>query len=231
MKLSDFRSLEELNLYNKIWVSETHNEKSHSALPGRITPKTAFRTDSRCLRYVDPEKLDAAFIQTKSKVSVDQTGIFNFKNCMYQVKDMNLASSSVVIAWVPLHYEQMYVWCEAKKMWTTAEPFKIGPHIDYELKASFAAPEEVKVEGSRLFDALLKAYAGRHPDAMIYEDLETVRADTRKKEEERKAEESDKHQDSTFSALAEDEDFIRTDEEETHEGVSNTYSVLADSSK
>ena len=225
-RLSDFRSLEELNLYNKVWVSETHNEKGHSALPGRITPRTAFRTDSRCLRYVDPEKLDSAFIQTKSNVSVDQTGIFHFRNCMYQVKDMNLAGSTVVIAWPPLHYEQMYVWCDAKRMWTTAEPFEIGPHIDYELRASFAAPEEVKVEGSRLFDALLKTYAGKHPDACIYEDLETVRVETKKKEEERKAEEHRHHQDSTFSALTEDGNLIRN---ETYEGVANTYSVIASS--
>ena len=145
---------------------------------------------------------------------------------MYQVKDMNLAGSTVVIAWPPLHYEQMYVWCDAKRMWTTAEPFEIGPHIDYELRASFAAPEEVKVEGSRLFDALLKTYAGKHPDACIYEDLETVRVETRKKEEGRKAEEHRHHQDSTFSALTEDGNLIRN---ETYEGVANTYSVIASS--
>ena len=201
-KLMDFRSLEELNLYNKVWVSETHNNRPHSGLPGRITPHTAFFTDSQRLRYVAPETLDAAFIRTKEKVSVDQTGIFRFKNCMYQVKDMSLKSSSVTIAWPPLHYEKMYVWCEAKKTGTTAEPFEIGPYIDFELRQAFTADEEFKAEGSRLFDALLKAYADRNPDSCIYEDLDLIRK-RKVQEDAERSEENKKHmQESTFTMLS-----------------------------
>ena len=200
-RLEDFRSFDELNLFNKMWVSETHNNKPHSALPGHITPRTAFKTDSRVAAFVPPEKLDAAFIRSKDNVSVDQTGIFRFKNCMYQVKDMSLKSSSVTIAWPPLHYERMYVWCEAKKTGTTAEPFEIGPYIDYDLKAAFTAPEEVKAEGSRLFAALLKTYSDRHPDSFIVEELEEIRKRDREADAERKASEEKPRQESTFTNL------------------------------
>lgn len=201
-RLADFESLEALNLHNKVWVEETHNAKGHSALPGGISPETAFLTDSVPLRYVDAGALDAAFILTKTDVKVDQTGILRFGGSDYQVRDMTFRGASVVVAWPPLHRGRLYVWSDRDGgAWTTAEPFVIGEQIDHRLKAALSAPEPAKAEGSRLFAALLKAYAGRHPDEPVLEDLDRIRRRDMAAAEERRAAERAPAQAPTFTAL------------------------------
>src|SRR5690606_19687725 len=71
------KTLERLNELFQVWLSECYQHKSHSALPNKQSPETAFRSDKKALRFMDPDLLTHAFLHCESR-KVDKSGCISF---------------------------------------------------------------------------------------------------------------------------------------------------------
>ncbi|MCM3763330.1 integrase core domain-containing protein, partial [Alkalihalobacillus oceani] len=55
-------TLDRLNELFQVWLTECYQNKPHSALGEKISPETAFRSDKKAIRFIDPETLSNAFL-------------------------------------------------------------------------------------------------------------------------------------------------------------------------
>lgn len=78
------KTLERLNELFQVWLSECYQHKSHSALPEKCSPETAYRSDKKALRFVDPDELATAFLHCESR-KVDKSGCISFQDRKYEV--------------------------------------------------------------------------------------------------------------------------------------------------
>lgn len=101
------RTLEELNEKWKLYMEAYYQEKPHEELPGKISPRTAWDTDSRPLRYVDRELLAEAFLRRENRI-VDNSGCISFKNCKYEV-GLPLVSQKVEVVYDPLYLDEVEI--------------------------------------------------------------------------------------------------------------------------
>lgn len=91
-------TLDKLNEALDLWIDEFYHKQKHHSLEG-ISPSTAFRTDTRPLRFVSPAKLADAFLHTQER-EVDKTGCISFHGKKYEV-GMKLAGRKVEIRYDP----------------------------------------------------------------------------------------------------------------------------------
>lgn len=78
------KTLDHLNTWFQVWLSECHQNKPHSALPENITPETAFRSDRKALRFVKADLLANAFLHSEER-KVDKVGCISFMGKKYEV--------------------------------------------------------------------------------------------------------------------------------------------------
>src|SRR5690554_957363 len=71
------KTLDRLNELFQAWLSECHQNKSHSALEDKQSPEVAFRNDKKALRFVEPEVLSDAFLHCETR-KVDKAGCISF---------------------------------------------------------------------------------------------------------------------------------------------------------
>ena len=72
--------------YNELleaWIEEYYHKSEHSSLMG-LTPKVAFMTDNRPLKFISTEILKEAFLHTEER-EVDRAGCISFKGNLYEV--------------------------------------------------------------------------------------------------------------------------------------------------
>ncbi|MCU6713228.1 DDE-type integrase/transposase/recombinase [Paenibacillus sp. J5C_2022] len=78
------KTLERLNELFQVWLSECYQNKSHSALENKRSPETAYRSDKKALRFVDPDELTNAFLHCETR-KVDKSGCISFMDRKYEV--------------------------------------------------------------------------------------------------------------------------------------------------
>lgn len=78
------KSLESLNTLFRVWLDECYQHKPHSALANSMSPDTAYRSDSKALKYIDPEILASAFLHCEER-KVDKAGCISFQGRKYEV--------------------------------------------------------------------------------------------------------------------------------------------------
>lgn len=78
------KTLVRLNELFQVWLSECYQNKSHSALPDRMSPETTYRSDKQSLRFADPDVLADAFLHCESR-KVDKSGCISFSGRLYEV--------------------------------------------------------------------------------------------------------------------------------------------------
>lgn len=78
------KTLERLNELFEVWLSECYQNKSHSALAENCSPETAYRSDKKALRFVDPDELATAFLHCETR-KVDKSGCISFMDRKYEV--------------------------------------------------------------------------------------------------------------------------------------------------
>jgi transposase InsO family protein len=118
------QSLEELNRLLDVWITEHYHKSIHHSLNG-ISPETAFRTDSRPLKFVSAKDCAEAFLHTEER-EVDKTGCLSFGGKKYEA-GMKLAGRKVEVYFDPTWTDEVEI--HYKGM----EPFKanvlaIGEH-------------------------------------------------------------------------------------------------------
>lgn len=83
VQLEKPQRLEQLNTWFQVWLSECHQNKPHSAL-GEKSPETAFRSDTKALHFVEPQRLASAFLHCEDR-KVDKAGCISFMGKKYEV--------------------------------------------------------------------------------------------------------------------------------------------------
>jgi putative transposase len=78
------KTLDQLNIWFQVWLSECHQNKPHSALPEHTTPEIAFRSDRKALRFVKADLLANAFLHSEIR-KVDKVGCISFMGKKYEV--------------------------------------------------------------------------------------------------------------------------------------------------
>lgn len=100
------QTLEELNHLLDIWITEHYHKSIHNSLNG-ITPETAFRTDSRGLRFIPADVCAEAFLHTQER-EVDKTGCLSFQGKKYEV-GMQLAGRRVEVFYDPTWTDEVEI--------------------------------------------------------------------------------------------------------------------------
>lgn len=116
VKLDKPRTLEELNTKWAAFMEAYYHGKSHEGLPGKISPRTAWESDSRALRFPDPKLLAEAFLRRAHRI-VDNSGCISFKGNKYEV-GLPLTAQKVEVVYDPLYLDEIEI------RYGIMEPFK-----------------------------------------------------------------------------------------------------------
>lgn len=108
-----------LNELFQIWLSECYQNKSHSALEKKMSPETAFRSDKKALRFVDPEILADAFLHSEPR-KVDKSGCINFMGKKYEV-GLPFMGYTVDVVYDPNDITELTIEYEGHTPWKVRE--------------------------------------------------------------------------------------------------------------
>ncbi|WCK54258.1 DDE-type integrase/transposase/recombinase [Aneurinibacillus sp. Ricciae_BoGa-3] len=77
-------TLDRLNELFQVWLAECYQGKPHSALGEKTSPESAFRSDRKALRFINPDALANAFLHCETR-KVDKSGCISFMDQKYEV--------------------------------------------------------------------------------------------------------------------------------------------------
>ncbi|WP_425060327.1 hypothetical protein SCACP_10140 [Sporomusa carbonis] len=78
------QTLDKLNSLFWVWLDECYQNKPHSALGEKTSPQTAYQSDRKPLRFLDPVVVANAFLHCEER-KVDKSGCINFAGQKYEV--------------------------------------------------------------------------------------------------------------------------------------------------
>jgi len=113
------KTLARLNELFQVWLSECYQHKSHSALPNKCSPETAYRSDKKALRFVDPEALSTAFLHSESR-KVDKSGCISFQDRKYEV-GLAFIGQTVDVIFDPVDISELTIEYEGHTPWRVRE--------------------------------------------------------------------------------------------------------------
>lgn len=82
--LEKLQTLDKLNQFFWVWLEECYQNKSHSALKGKLSPETTYRSDKKPLRFLEQEVVANAFLHCEER-KVDKVGCISFEGKKYEV--------------------------------------------------------------------------------------------------------------------------------------------------
>ena len=115
--LEEPQTLEKLNELFQVWLSECYQNKAHSGLDGNISPETAYRSDKKALKFLEPETIANAFLHAETR-KVDKAGCISFASKKYEV-GLNFIGCKVTVVYDPASIEAIIIEYEGY------EPFKV----------------------------------------------------------------------------------------------------------
>lgn len=118
VELEKPKTLEHLNAWFQVWLSECHQNKPHSALDGR-SPEQAFRNDPYPLRFVQPDVLADAFLHCEER-KVDKAGCISFMGKKYEVGIL-FVGRNVQVVYDPADITEITIECEGHTPWQARE--------------------------------------------------------------------------------------------------------------
>jgi len=108
-------TLERLNDLFQVWLSECYQNKPHSALGEKISPDSAFRSDRKALRFIDPDLLADAFLHCETR-KVDKSGCISFMDQKYEV-GLSFIGRQVDVVYDPSDLEELTIEFEGYTPW------------------------------------------------------------------------------------------------------------------
>lgn len=141
------QTLEQLNGFFRVWLSEGYNHREHSSLSGK-TPAQAFAQDGKSLRFPSPEALREAFLWEKSP-KVDKSGCISLVGVCYEV-GVEYIRKRVLVRYDPLDLSEVEIWSEGRKR-KVVSPARIG---EYNRNVKKTVAELEKASHSRLLRLL-----------------------------------------------------------------------------
>lgn len=113
------KTLERLNELFWVWLSECYQNKPHSALENQRSPESAYRSDKKPLRFVDPEELADAFLHCEKR-KVDKSGCISFMNRKYEV-GLPFIGCTVDVVFDPADITELTIEYEGHAPWRVRE--------------------------------------------------------------------------------------------------------------
>lgn len=144
------KTLNELNEKWKLYMEAYYHEKPHEELPGNISPRTAWDTDTRPLQFIDRDLLAEAFLRREERI-VDNSGCISFKGEKYEA-GLPLIAQKVQVIYDPLYLDEIEI------RYGTMTPFKarklsIGEWVHHP-KEPLKTEPEATTDHSRFLKAL-----------------------------------------------------------------------------
>ncbi|MGF6952424.1 putative transposase [Neobacillus sp. B4I6] len=109
------KTLDRLNELFQSWLTECYQEKPHSALGEKISPQSAFRSDRKAIRFIDPDKLANAFLHCESR-KVDKSGCISFMDQKYEV-GLTFMGRQVDVMYDPSDLAELTIEYEGHSPW------------------------------------------------------------------------------------------------------------------
>jgi hypothetical protein len=91
----------------QVWLTECYQNKSHSELNGNTSPETAYRSDKKALKFLDPETIANAFLHAEER-KVDKAGCISFASKKYEV-GLNFIGCKVTVVYDPSDIEEITI--------------------------------------------------------------------------------------------------------------------------
>jgi transposase InsO family protein len=122
--LMDIATLEEYNRYFQVWLSESYQNREHSAL--KKTPAVAYKSSKTPLRMLPPETVAEAFLHYERR-RVDKSGCISFEGQKYEV-GVSYVGLSVGVLYDPTNTEVITIRHEPSGHEHAATKLVIGEH-------------------------------------------------------------------------------------------------------
>lgn len=113
------KTLERLNELFAVWLSECYQNKPHSAFENKLSPESAYRSDKKALRFVDPDELANAFQHCESR-KVDKSGCISFNGRKYEV-GLPFIGCTVDVVFDPADITELTIEYEGHEPWRVRE--------------------------------------------------------------------------------------------------------------
>ncbi len=165
------QTLEKLNQLFGVWLEECYQRKPHSALHDNISPETAYRSDRKALKFLDPETIASAFLHCEER-KVDKAGCISFEGKKYEV-GINFIGSKVDVIYDPADISVLTIEYENYEIFK-AKPLVIGERSGKRPKL----PEHMlpaPAQSSRLLNAAAKKNQERKENTKPAVSYRTVR--------------------------------------------------------
>ena len=143
------QTLDKLNEFFQIWVEECYQNKPHSELKDGNTPLTAYRSDKKPQKFLDPDVITNAFLHCEQR-KVDKAGCISFEGKKYEVGILFIGCT-VDVVFDPADTNELTIEYEGYSPWK-AKQLVIGERAGKRPKL----PEhltKVKADSSRLLKA------------------------------------------------------------------------------
>jgi transposase InsO family protein len=151
------KSLDALNTLFWVWLDECYQHKSHSALTNNISPETAYRSDSKALKYLEPAIVANAFLHCEER-KVDKAGCISFEGRKYEV-GVSFIGCKVGVIYDPADTSELTIEYPGHTPWRAHE-LVIGNRTGPRPKLpEHLAPR--KAESSRLLQGAAKQNSAR----------------------------------------------------------------------
>lgn len=113
------KTLERLNERFAVWLSECYQNQPHSALQHPHSPESAYRSDKKALRFVDPDELANAFLHCEAR-KVDKSGCISFMGRKYEV-GLSFIGCTVDVVYDPADITELTIEYEGHTPWQVRE--------------------------------------------------------------------------------------------------------------
>lgn len=167
------QTLDKLNHLFWVWLDECYQNKPHSGLDQKRSPATAYRSDKKALKFLDPETIANAFLHSEER-KVDKVGCISFQGEKYEV-GLSFIGCKVDVVYDPADTTQLTIEYEGHPSWTAKRLVigeKSGPRP--------ALPPQLQpqpVQNSRLLTAAAKQNEQRKVDQAPAISYRTVKKD------------------------------------------------------
>lgn len=146
------QTLEKLNELFQIWLTECYQNKPHSALRNGMSPETAYRSDKKPQRFIDPDTIAQAFLHFEER-KVDKAGCISFEGQKYEV-GLSFIGCTVDVIYDPADTDELTIEYEGHNPWK-AKKLVIGERAAQRPKLPEHLTKE-RADSSRLLRAAKK---------------------------------------------------------------------------
>ena len=110
------QTLDKLNQLFWVWLEECYQTKPHSGLDGKTSPESAYRSDKKALKFLDPETIANAFLHCEER-KVDKAGCISFQGEKYEV-GLPFIGCKVDVVYDPADISQLSIEYQRHPPWT-----------------------------------------------------------------------------------------------------------------